>query len=85
MLGTLVSMSVVQGGPGFPVLLPAVYEYITTGQYRPQDIWDTDVPDSQVQSLLAQVCFNQRLPFESVPSTIIVHNLMFLVPIDQAI
>ena len=56
MLGTLVSMSVVQGGPGFPVLLPVVYDYIVKGQYSLHDIADTDIPDLEVQTLISEVC-----------------------------
>ena len=59
MLGNLVSMSAMQGGPGFPVLLPAAYDYITTGQYHTLDLTDSDVPDHQVRSLLAEVCWHK--------------------------
>ena len=44
-----------QGGPGFPTLLPLVYQYIVTGNYDPHDIHVDDVPDYQVQSLLSEV------------------------------
>lgn len=33
MMGTLVAMSVTQGGPGFPVFLPVIYDYIAMGEY----------------------------------------------------
>lgn len=48
-------MSIVQGGPGLPGLARHVYEYISTGQY-PQEISDGDVPNAQVQLLIARVC-----------------------------
>ena len=48
MLGNLVAMSSLQGGPGFPVL-PVIYEYISTGKYNVQNITNADVPDCQVQ------------------------------------
>ena len=38
-------MCIVQGGPGFPMLHPAAYKYLTTGQYMGQIIEDSDVPD----------------------------------------
>ena len=44
-----------QGGPGFPTLLPLVYQYIVTGNYDPHDIHVDDVADYQVQSLLSEV------------------------------
>ena len=56
MMGTLIVMSALQGGPGFPVLLPEVYDYIVSGEYQPQDLKDSDVPDYRVQLLLAEVC-----------------------------
>ena len=55
MLSNLVAISVVQGGPGFPVFLPVIYDYIATGEYIVKDIQDPDVPDCQVQCLLAKV------------------------------
>lgn len=48
-------MSALQGGPGFPVLLPALYKYISMGQYDLEDLTDEDVPDCEVQRLLAAV------------------------------
>ena len=56
MLGTLVSMSIVQGGPGFPAFLPVVYDYMTTGQYNATEILNDDVPNLEVQTLLTEVC-----------------------------
>lgn len=54
-LGTLAAMSALQRGPGFPVLLPALYDYIATGRYNSEDLTDEDVPDYQVQTLLSAV------------------------------
>ena len=48
-------MSIVQGGSGFPVLHPAVYHYLTTGEYIGQITDDSSVPDPQIQQLLHQV------------------------------
>lgn len=47
-------MSIVQGGSGFPVFLPGVYHYLTTGEYLGV-IPDSQVPDTQVRQLLLQV------------------------------
>ena len=41
-------MSIVQGGSGFPVLLPAAYHYVTTGEYLGQVMDDGSVPDTQI-------------------------------------
>ena len=48
-------MSVVQGGSGFPELLPATYHYVTTGEYLGQVVDDSSVPDPQIRQLLHQV------------------------------
>lgn len=51
-IGRLVAMSVLQGGPGLPILLPAVYDYIC------QREWDVDamfVPDTLVRNLVEKV------------------------------
>ena len=55
LVGTLIAMSSVQGGPGFPVLLPALYNYVAMGHYSLDDVSDSDVPDLHVQDLLSQV------------------------------
>lgn len=57
MAGTLVSMSVLQGGPGFPTLTPVIYDYITKDNYAPSKITNDDVPDFQVRALLNEVCY----------------------------
>ena len=56
MLGTLVSMSVVQGGSGLPILLPVVFEYISIGQCDPHHLTETNMSDYVVRSLLTDVC-----------------------------
>ena len=56
MMGKLIATSVVQGGPGLPVLIPAVYRYIATSSYSPE--WMpgiTDFPDPFIRNLLQQV------------------------------
>lgn len=54
-IGTLTGMSAVQGGPGLPLFLPVVYQYISTGTYSVGNVADKDVPDIHVQSLLSEV------------------------------
>ena len=48
-------MSIVQGGPGFPYFLPAVYKYITTGEYLTSYVEDDDIPDEGVRQMIAEV------------------------------
>lgn len=54
-MGVLVAMSVLQGQPGFPVLLLAVFEYIVSGEYSAATLTEEDAPDYEVKSLLANV------------------------------
>ena len=51
-------MSIVQGGPGFPVMLPAAYHYLTTKEYIGQLVDDLDAPDPQMFELLYKVSTN---------------------------
>ena len=48
-------MSIVQGGPGFPYFLPALYKYITTGDYLTSYVEDDDIPDGGVRQMIAEV------------------------------
>ena len=57
MLGKLVAVSILQGGPGFPVMLPAAYSYICKEDYVSK-LADADVPDPLVATLLDQVSYN---------------------------
>ena len=61
MLGSLIAMSIIQGGPGFPLLLPLLYGYISTGHYNLELLTDSNVPDFQVHTLLAEVCMSIML------------------------
>ena len=47
-------MSVVQGGPGFPVLTDATYHYITTGETTGLKISNEDLP-LQLKNVVDQV------------------------------
>ena len=48
-------MSVVQGGPGIPMLHPAVYQYMITGKYTDIDVSVKGIPDAGVRALIDQV------------------------------
>ena len=39
----------------FSVLLPAVYKYITTGDYLTSYVEDDDIPDGGVRQMIAEV------------------------------
>ena len=54
-LGNYVAMSIAQGGSGFPVLHPSVYNYIVTGKYIGVRIPDKDIPNPIVNAMLKQV------------------------------
>ena len=62
MIGKVIAMSIVQGGCGFPVLLPAAYHYLTTGEYLGQIVDDNVVPDPQIRHLLRQVNYLKNTP-----------------------
>ena len=44
-----VSANIAQEGSGFPVLHPALFQYICTAQYTDLPIEDEDVPDAHVR------------------------------------
>ena len=54
-LGILIGMSIVQGGPGLPMLHPAVYQYMTTGKYLDVNMSVKGIPDAGVRILIDQV------------------------------
>ncbi len=54
-MGKLTGMSILQGGCGFPVLHPAAYNYLATGDYLGQIVKDDDVPDLHIRQLLQEV------------------------------
>ena len=54
-LGKLTSISVVQNGPGLPIFMPAVYQYIPSGDYLDQAIDDSLVPYYPARDLLSKV------------------------------
>ena len=51
------AMSALQGGPGLPVFLPAVYKYIISNDnFSPAALTSEDIPDCGVKSLIREVC-----------------------------
>ena len=54
-LGKLVAMSIVQGGPGLPVMLPAAYAYMCREEEYLSKLDCKDVPDPLVATLLDRV------------------------------
>ena len=48
-------MSIIQGGPGFPVLSLPVYKYLCTRQFNGLAITNEDVPNDEVYRLLTKV------------------------------
>ena len=48
-------MSIAQGGYGFPILHPIVYNYITMGKYIGVSIIDEHVPDPFISHLVKEV------------------------------
>ena len=55
-IGTLIAMSITQGGHGFPVLHHTVYQYMVTGSYLNDDIDVNDIPHTGVRVLVEEVC-----------------------------
>ena len=61
-------MSIVQGGPGFPVLHANVYNYIVTGKYIGVHTPDEDVANPTVVALLEEVSFKNYYTSIILPS-----------------
>ena len=49
-------MSIVQGGAGFPVLSPAVFQYMASGDITGITIEDEDIPIDSVRDIATLVC-----------------------------
>ena len=54
-IGTLIATNIAQEGSGFPVLHPAVFQYMCTGKYTDLPIENDDVPDRELKCLLQLV------------------------------
>jgi len=50
-------MSIVQGGPGFPVLADATYHYLNTGQTTDIKVSNEDLP-LQLKDIVDQVAWS---------------------------
>ena len=57
-VGMYIGMSVLQGGPGLPVLSKYLYNYLTNGEYINLDIKISDVPEPGARALLEKVCMD---------------------------
>ena len=55
------AMSVIQGGPGCPYFLPAMYKYMITGDYLSSYVQDDEIPDACVRHMIAQVITGMSL------------------------
>ena len=56
------AMSALQGGPGLPVFLPAVYKYIISkDNFSPAALTSEDIPDCGVKSLIREVSVEPHL------------------------
>ena len=54
-IGMYIATNIVQEGNRFPVLHPALFQYICTGQYTDLPVEDDDIPDPDVKCLLVLV------------------------------
>ena len=48
-------MSIVQGGPGLPILHPCLFQYLVSGELTNLNLNDSDVPDPNVRCMLQMV------------------------------
>ena len=55
-MGKYASMSIIQGGLGFPFFAEAVYTYFCTGQVTGVTVSVHQIPENQVQQLLLNLC-----------------------------
>ena len=54
LIGYYVGMSIIQGGPGFPLLADAVFQYLSTGKAIGIQVADEDLP-LMLMSILQKV------------------------------
>ena len=61
--GNMIAASILQGGPGFPVLSPALYQYLSTQSLN--GVFNLasaeDIPDSTIANAVAQVRIYQYI------------------------
>lgn len=56
-IGWYAGMSLVQGGPGFPLLADAVYQYLCTGETTAVPVADEDLP-LMIKALVQEVIYS---------------------------
>ena len=54
-VGTYAGMSIIQGGPGFPYFLQALYKYLSTGDYLSIYVDDNDIPEAGARHIVSAV------------------------------
>ena len=55
LVGTYIGMNIVHGESGCPIFLPALYQYICTGECTDLPVEDSSVPHVGAQHLLSHV------------------------------
>ena len=55
-----IATNIAQEGSGFPVLHPAIFQYMCTGQYTDLPIEDDDLPDPDVKHLVGLIECNSN-------------------------
>ena len=48
-------MSIIQEGPGFPLFIPALYDYMVSGKMAEVTISDNEIPDLTIKHFVIQV------------------------------
>ena len=66
LIGTVITHSILQGGPGFPVFSPSVYHYLATGDF-----------DAAVQKISVNDCTVSTKHFIDQASTLFNSNLPY--------
>lgn len=54
-LGQWTAMSILQGGVGFPVFTPSVYDYIVNGDITAVKVTDESIPQPSIRHLVSLV------------------------------
>ena len=68
-------MSIMQGGPGFPALHQAMYNYMVTG-CQLVTLPVCDIPDAGVQALIDQVKFSALCKINNIRNCIVLFKLV---------
>lgn len=54
-LGVYITMSIIQGGRGFPVLHPCIYNYLWSGKYVGSCMADDEIVHGSIRQLVKEV------------------------------